>query len=236
MKLTSLFVSSLLAIVVGATGCTASTDKHDDGMNEDTGESSQALGQTMDVPNPSGAYFAKITANGSGCLPGTWDAAISPDGKAFTVTFNAYEAVVDPGQTFSIKDCTLAIDLRTPNGFSFSVSSFHYQGYSLLDKSGMTAKQTARYYFMGNPVPAVELRSDMNGPFDDSYLFSDNIGLADLVWSPCGANRRLNAQTRLVLRNNTAKTGSGYLNTTSADGTIETPFKMTFGLSWKRCT
>jgi hypothetical protein len=235
MKLvTSLFVSSaLLAIVVSATGCTANTDK---GESEDTGEATQELGQTQDVPNPSGAYYAKITANGSGCLPGTWDAAISPDGKAFTVTFNAYEAVVDPGQTFSIKDCTLAIDLRTPNGFSFSVSSFHYQGYSLLDKSGMNAKQTAKYYFMGNPVPAVEARSDMNGPYDDSYLFSDNVGLADLVWSPCGASRRLNAQTRLVLRNNTPKTGSGYLNTTSADGTIETPFKMTFGLSWKRCS
>lgn len=204
-------------------------------VSEDLGESSQALGETKIVPNPSGAYFAKITANGSGCLPGTWDAGISPDGQAFTVTFNAYEAIVGPGEVFSIKDCTIAIDLVTPPGFSFSVSSFHYQGYALLDRAGMNAKQTAKYYFRGNPVPAQELRSEMWGPFDDSYLFSDTIGVADLVWSPCGANRTLNAQTRLVLRNNPAKTGSGYLNTTTADGEITTPFTMTFGLTWKRC-
>ncbi len=235
MKLVpSLFVALVAAFAcVGGAGCSADTSNPAD--DEPASESSQALGQTVDVPNPSGAYFASVNANGSGCLPGTWEAGISPDGKAFTVTFNAYEAIVDPGQAFSIKDCTIAIDLRTPSGFSFSVSSFHYQGYALLDKAGMTAKQTAKYYFRGNPVPAQELRSDMNGPFDDSYLFSDTIGVADLVWSPCGASRTLNAQTRLVLRNNPRKTGSGYLNTTSADGEVRTPLKFTFGLSWRHC-
>ena len=58
--------------------------------------SAQALGQAIDVPNPSGAYFASVTANGTGCPAGTWDAAISPDGKAFTVTFASYEAIVNP--------------------------------------------------------------------------------------------------------------------------------------------
>jgi Domain of unknown function (DUF4360) len=233
MKLVpSLLVSLLSALAcVGAAGCATDTSEPSD----EAGETSQAASQSLNVPNPSGAYFAKITANGSGCLPGSWVPDISPDGKAFTVTFNAYEAVVDPGEAFKIKDCTLSIDLRTPRGFSFSVSSFYYQGYSLLDQSGMTAKQTAKYYFQGNPVPAVELRSDMNGPYDNSYVFSDTIGLPDLVWSPCGELRTLNAQTRIVLRNNSAKTGSGYLNTTSVDGEIRTPFKLTFGLSWKTC-
>jgi hypothetical protein len=200
---------------------------------EALGESTENLGQSVDVPNPSGAYFARITANGTGCPAGTWDASISPDGKAFTVTFSKYESIVEPGQLFSIKDCNLAIDLRTPEGFSFSVSSFHYQGYALLDQAGMSAKQTAKYYFQGNPVPAKENRSELKGSYDDSYVFSDQIGIADLVWSPCGAQRTLNAATRLVLQNNPAKTGTGYLNTASADGEIETVFR--FGLSWKRC-
>ena len=99
----------------------------------------------------------------------------------------------------------------------------------------MTAKQTAKYYWQGNPIPARELRSDMNGPFDDSYIFSDTIGTADLVWSPCGATRRLNAQTRLMVRNNTAKTGSGYTNTTSIDATVHTPYRWTFWLNWRAC-
>ncbi len=227
MKLLSSLVFSLVAaLATGISGCAADTA-------EDMDQSTQALGQTINVPNPSGAYFASVTANGTGCPAGSWDAGISDDGKAFTLTFSGYEAIVEPGTAFSIKDCALSIDLKTPEGFSFSVSSFHYQGYTILDQSGMTAKQTAKYYFMGNPVPARELRSDMSGPYDDSYLFSDQIGIADLVWSPCGASRKLNAQTRLVLQNNRQKTGSGYLNTTSVDGEVKTVFR--FGLSWRQC-
>jgi hypothetical protein len=221
---------SLLALVacVGAAGCAA-----DGSSDEELGDSTAALG--TDVPNPSGAYFASITANGTGCPAGTWDAAISPDGKAFTVTFSGYEAIVNPGEAMSIKDCTLGIDLKTPSGFSFSVSQFHYQGYALLDQPGMSARQTAKYYWMGNPTGARELRSDMNGPFDDSYVFSDTIGMADLVWSPCGATRRLTAQTRLMVRNNVQKTGTGYTNTTSVDGTVSTPYRWTFWLNWRSC-
>jgi hypothetical protein len=235
MKLFSFLSVSLLAALtcVGATGCAADSEDPT-APDEEMGEStSQELGQSVSVPNPSGAYFASVNANGSGCPAGSWDAAISQDGKAFTVTFSSYEAFVDPGQAMAIKDCTLGIDLKTPNGFSFSVSSFHYQGYAILDKSGMTARQTAKYYFMGNPVPARELRSDMRGPYDDSYLFTDRIGIADLVWSPCGAQRRLNVQSRLVLRNNSRKTGSGYINTSSVDGEVKTVFRI--GLSWRRC-
>lgn len=233
MKLVpSIFVSIVSAIAcVGAAGCSTETSD----LSDEIGASSQALGQTVDVPNPSNAYFAKVNAFGSGCLPGTWEAGISPDGKAFTLTFNAYEAVVDPGQATSIKDCTISIDLQTPPGFSFSVSSFYYQGYADLDEPGMTAKQSAKYYFRGNPVPARELRTELSGPFSDSYMFSDHIGLADLVWSPCGASRTLNALTRIVVKNNQAKTGSGYVNTAVADGEIRTPLKFTFGLDWKQC-
>jgi hypothetical protein len=231
MKLVSSLALSLVALACAFTvGCAADSDGQDPA--EEIGEATGELGSAVSVPNPSGAYFASISANGSGCPAGTWDAAISDDGKAFTVTFSGYEAVVDPGVAFQIKDCNLAIDLKTPTGYSFSVNKFHYQGYAILDQAGMTARQSAKYYFMGQPVTP-ELYSDMKGPYDDSYVFSDAIGITDLVWSPCGAQRRLNAQTRLVLRNNSRKTGSGYLNTTSVDGEVKTVFQ--FGLTWKKC-
>ena len=223
--------SSFLVCFAISAGCLALTGCARDA--EDIASGTANLGTGVDVPNPSGAYFASVTANGTGCPAGTWDAAISPDGKAFTVTFSQYEALVDPGQSMAIKDCTLGINLKSPSGFSFAVDSFHYQGYALLDQAGMTARQTAKYYFMGNPVPAQELRSDMNGPYDNSYVFSDDIGIADLVWSPCGVERSLIAQTRLVLQNNAAKSGTGYLNTSSVDGEIKMVF--TFGLTWEQC-
>jgi hypothetical protein len=226
-----LFTSTLtllaLAASVGASGCAADATSPAD---EDTEDSTSALG-SVNVANPSGIYLASITANGTGCPAGTWDANISPDGKAFTVTFNAYEAVIDPGQAIAIKDCTLNMKFRAPDRLSFAVRSFQYEGYALLDSAGMSAKQTAKYYWQGNAVPARELRTDMKGPFDDTFLFSDNIGVADLVWSPCGVSRSLNAQSRLVLQNNRSKTGTGFANITEAS----TPNRWTFWLDWRRC-
>ena len=47
------------------------------------GQGAGYIGQGVNVPNPSGAYFARISANGSGCPAGSWQAAISDDGKVF---------------------------------------------------------------------------------------------------------------------------------------------------------
>jgi hypothetical protein len=220
--LSSLFLLSTAAFAV-LSGCA--------GSSEDAASSDEALGSGVNVPDPSGTYFASINANGTGCPAGTWDAAISPDGQAFTVTFSGYEATVNPGSATSVKDCSLGISIHTPQGMSFAVSSFYYQGYAILDQPGMRASQTANYYFQGNPIPSNQARSDLNGPYNDSYMFSDQIPVNDFVWSACGADRLLNAQTRLILTNNAQKSGSGYLNTSSVDG------KMTFrfGLSWKQC-
>ena len=215
---------------VGAAGCTADGA---DATDEPGAESAQELSQTIAVPNPSGVYFANVTANGTGCPAGTWSAAISEDGKAFTLTFSQYEALVEPGKLLAIKDCAIGIDLRTPSGFSFAVTGFHHQGYALLDKAGMTARQSAKYYFMGDPTGGVEKQSELAGPYDDAYTFSDEIGVANLNWSPCGTTRRLNANTRLFLRNNFRKTGTGYLNTTSVDGEMKTQF--VFDLTWRTC-
>jgi hypothetical protein len=92
--------------------------------------------------------------------------------------------------------------------------------------------QTAKYHFVGNAVSARDQRTDISGPYNESYLFSDDIAVEDLVWSPCAAEHTLQVQTRLVLQNDAQKTGSGYLNT-SVDGEAKTV--MRFGLSWRQC-
>jgi hypothetical protein len=216
-------------VLVAASACVAGCAQD----SADIGSTSEDLGTGVDVPNPSGAYFANVSANGTGCPAGTWDASISDDGSAFTITFANYETQVGPGQAFSIKDCSLGLDIRTGSGFTFAIDSFYYQGYSLLDSGGMSAKQTAKYYFMGNPANGPEFDKVMTGPYDDDYLFSDEIATESLVWSPCGATRRLNVTTRLVLQNNPAKTGSGYLNTSTVDVTHDIVFR--FGFRWRKC-
>jgi hypothetical protein len=186
--------------------------------------------QPLEVPDPNGAYFAEVIANGTGCPAGTWQTTISDDGLTFTTSFSAYEAFLEASRSIAIKDCQLGITLHSPQGLSFAVDSFYYQGYAYLD-SGVTGRQTANYYFMGNPVDHAELRTDLRGPFDDDYLFQDDVGIADLVWSPCGVKRNLNVTTRLRVQNNPRRTGTGYMNLTSVDGSA----RLVFRLAWRRC-
>jgi hypothetical protein len=217
-------VAAAALVSLGAAGC--STETGDDASN-----SSEALSSPVPVPNPNGSYFASVTANGSGCPAGTWDADISDDGQTFTLRFSDYQTDMNPGQIMVLKDCQLAIKLHSPQGLSFAVSSFYYSGYSFLDSPGMTATQTAKYYFQGNPIASNENRSDLVGPLDQEYTFTDNVGTLDLVWSKCGVDRDLNVATRIMLKNNPQKTGTGHIDNTAVDGSVQLKFK----LSWRSC-
>ena len=71
-----------------------------------------------------------------------------------------------------------------------------------------------------------QLRSDMTGPYDNSYIFTDTIATADLVWSPCGGMRNLAVTTSLEV------TGpNGLLTVDSIDGHLT----QVYGLQWRRC-
>src|SRR4030095_13421145 len=106
-----------------------------------------------------------------------WDVNIDPAGETFTLTFSAYETMVNPGQLISIRHCQIGVKLHSPQRLSFSVSAFFSSGFAFLDRTGMLATQTAGYYFQGNPVDSVSARTDLVGPFNDSYIFWDQIGI-----------------------------------------------------------
>jgi hypothetical protein len=222
---TTMGLFATLAATVIAAGCAADGTAPEDNVDG----AGEELGSSISVPNPSGAYFASIVANGSGCPQGSWDAEISPDGKQLSVTFHAYSTVIDEGQSISLKDCMLAVDLKTPSGISFAVKRFRWEGHAELDSPGMSASFRPKYYFQGNPVPAKEYRSSMQGPMDDAVQFDEPIVDADLVWSPCGNARRLNVQSRLVLQNNPTRTGKGAVNIDAM------ALKLRWDIAWRTC-
>lgn len=224
-----------LCLLFGGSGCVMDAGQEDGVADEaaSDGAASDVEGSALELvaQDPNVPYFASVTANGTGCPRGTWAANIDPKGETFTLTFSAYETMVEPGQLIKVKDCQIAVQLHSPQGLSYSIGDFFYKGYAFLDRSGMTATQTAGYYFQGNPVDAVSARTDLRGAFDAEYLFQDTIGIADLVWSPCGTDRLLNVPTRIIVKNNSSKTGTGYLNTLSVDGSLQ----LVFRLHWRRC-
>ena len=199
-------------------------------MEGDAPQALQAPGGETILPNPEGVYFASVNANGTGCPAGTWETSLSPDGETFTTTFSAYEAMVDEKTMISVKDCLLAIKLHSPQGLSYSVSQFHYSGYAFLDQ-GVSGRQIAKYYFQGAPVQSEEARTELVGPYDDTYTFQDTVRTTDLVWSPCGVERDLNVRATLRLMNSGRK--DGYINLGSVDANTDT--KIRFKLNWRRC-
>jgi hypothetical protein len=188
------------------------------------------------VTPPQDVYFASISANGTGCPDGSWDVGISDDGQTFTLAFSAYEAQLDVGQAVDMKDCTLAINLASKTnataGLSFAVASFYYQGYILLDQ-GMVGRQTASYYFdeEGDHGEHDQSQNNVPGPFDNSYLFQNDVAPGRQVWSRCGASDTLHIKTQIMLRNNPQNSGEGYINNSTVDGSLS--FK--WALNWRHC-
>jgi hypothetical protein len=205
-------------LLLGATACGASddTDPTDPTDEASSSPAPAPLAQQSGGPDPSGTYFAEVTANGTGCPQGTWNTRISRDGLVFTTTFSAYEARVNPGDSIAVRDCQLDIRLHTPSGQSYSVQSFAYTGYAHLEQ-GVTARQLATYYFQGQPVQTPSGRTELVGPHDADFLFKDDVPITDAVWSPCGLERDLMINTRILLQNGSPQR-SGYMNLSAVDG------------------
>jgi hypothetical protein len=192
------------------------------------------------IASPQGAYVADINATGSGCQDGTWDASISEDGQTFTLRFSAYEVNLEAGAQQAQSDCQVAIGLKSPDGLSYAVGQVFYSGYVFLEQPGMTAMHTTRYSFDG--VPGSERRADrdvIRDVIDSEYTFDSPIPAPHQVWSPCGGDRTLLVNTGLMVRNNRQRTGTGYMNSSAIDGSLDPGGTdvptMTWNLNWRRC-
>jgi len=224
----------LCAVAVAALG-TFGCASDDVGQNVDAKDDAaetqalQAPGNQTEVKDPNGAYIASITANGTGCPEGSTGINLSNDGLTYTITFSKFETEVDQN-VVSVKDCTLGFKLHSPQGLSFTVDEFYYQGYMNLD-DGVRLRQEARYWFQGNAGERTVVDSDVTGPKDESFLVQDTREDINLVRSRCGTDEQLNVTALLRLLNTRNPRGFGYANMSSVDGSRSLVFK----LSWKHC-
>ncbi|MET0343625.1 MAG: DUF4360 domain-containing protein [Polyangiales bacterium] len=184
------------------------------------------------VPSPEGAYYASVVANGTGCPPGTWHTAVAADGKSFSAHFSAYEVVINAQvpDLVRTRNCTLGINVHSPKGLSYSVKSMRLRGYAFLEQ-GVTASISTWYYFQGSPVPPTSSnRVGLVGPYDDDFVFRDDVRTEDAVWSPCaaGVERELLVNTMLLLQHSAPKR-SGYVNLGSE------PTAVALELAWRAC-
>jgi len=173
-----------------------------------------------------------VAANGTGCPIGSADAIVSPDSKAFTVTYSAFTAQVGAGASpvdFR-KNCQLAINVHVPSGYTYAITSIDYRGYAHLER-GAYGTQLASYYFQGQSR-GTRFRHDFNGYTDGDWQRTDTIGIASLSYLPCGSHRYLNINTELRVSGGWSNRGTTSLLTMdSTDGSIST----TYHFAWQRC-
>lgn len=218
--------------VLGAVGCASESDDLSvDGKGAEATDAPAALQAPSSQGtsfNPNGAYVAQVRTNGTGCPAGTAVTSLAPDGQTFTTTFAAFEAEVDRNKSIAVKDCTLSLDIHSPQGLSYTVQEFFYGGYLFLDE-GVNARQLAHYYFQGNPAEGEEVVTEFDGPKDESFLVQDTRKDLNLVSSRCGETETLNVRATLRLRNSGRR--DGYVNIAAVDAST----KLIFKLSWKPC-
>ncbi|MZE77938.1 DUF4360 domain-containing protein [Streptomyces xinghaiensis] len=177
------------------------------------------------------AQVGIITVNGSGCPAGTAAVAVSPDNSSVIVSYSDYLARTGAGADAADqrKNCQLALDVRVPSGWTYTITGAEHRGYTHLEK-GATGLQQSQYYFQGSSETAVNSRS-FAGPYDGEWRISENTPAAEQVWAPCGAKRLLNINTEL--RVDAGSSGANAANIMAMEST-KVP-GATYKLKWKRC-
>jgi len=171
-------------------------------------------------------------ANGSGCPWGSADVTVSPDNKAFTVTYSQFIAKAGGGAnpTDFRKNCQLALNVHVPQGYTFAIAGADYRGYAHLAR-GASGSESANYYFQGERQ-STRIRHDFTGPADSDWQRTDSVGIASLSFLRCGERRYLNVNTELrVNRGRSKPSATSFLTMDSTDGRIDTVYHV----AWKKC-
>jgi hypothetical protein len=184
-------------------------------------------------PPPTGQITIDVvTVNGSGCRQGTAAIAVSPDNKAFTVTYSDYLAQVGPQAkpTDFRKNCQLNLKVNVPGGFTFGIAQADYRGFAQLEK-GAKGTVKASYYFQG--MSDTDQRSKtLNGAMSDNWQVTHKTDIASIIYHPCGEKRNFNINTELRVDKGTSDPKkTSFMAMDSTDGSIETIYQF----SWKKC-
>jgi hypothetical protein len=166
---------------------------------------------------------------GTGCPQGSASALLSPDSKTLTVLFDQYqvEAGRSSGKSFDRSSCNLAIPVHVPQGFSVSILQVDYRGTNILP-SGGSSRLTAEYFFAGSKGPT--LTKSFRGPLNQDYDFGNTLMASAIVWSECGADVNLRANTSVLVMTNRAMEDA----LTTVD-TADVKAAIIYKLQWRRC-
>jgi hypothetical protein len=170
---------------------------------------------------PNHARMKSVSLKGELCPDGSFDASISGDGAALTVTFSATQVQTETGDARE-GECEVAIQFDVEDGWQFSNLGVRPTGYFYTDRGA--AALEVRYAIPSFDAGGTFSHLDLTG--DEDFVFDDSIS----AWSPTcepGSNRGL----QLVLSLRLAARDAAYINVAALD--LE--FAAHGGTRWRTC-
>jgi hypothetical protein len=165
---------------------------------------------------------------GTGCPAGSASVSLSPDNKSISFLFDQYVVEAGGDKSFDRKNCNIAIPVRVPNGYSVSVFAIDYRGFTGLP-SGAQAQLSVDYFLAGGGRGVKSIKT-FRGPTTADYMTTDTLGLQAIVWSGCGADTILRANTTMLVRSNSRRQ-QAMATVDSADVNAG----LIYHLAWRRC-
>lgn len=137
----------------------------------------------------------------NGCPAGSYTIVMSPDGTSLSILFDQF-TVKSGGTSVSgmpRKVCRISSPLNLPANYSIGVYKVEYRGFAKLVAKQQTELDVQ--YFLGphDKQHGRVFKRKINGPHEDDYLFTENIGAGQMKRVGCGAAAELNVSIALGL-------------------------------------
>lgn len=168
--------------------------------------------------------------NGSGCPSGSASVIVTnstPNGPIdyFQVTFDDF-VVEKPGR--SRKFCNVLLDLKYPDGWSFSLIDVETDGYGEI-QDGHRGQIDLQYNFRNLGTRPAKKSRRQKGYWEGEYTFNDKFG--SVVWSKCGKVVPVNLKTTIKLTGKSNSDDPSLLTVDRQSGLLT----QLWGISWTRC-
>jgi hypothetical protein len=165
---------------------------------------------------------------GTGCPAGSASVSLSPDSSAISILFDQYVAQAGGATAFDRKNCNIAIPVHVPQGLSVAIMAIDYRGFVQLPAGARANLQVN--YFLAGQGRGVTSNKSFYGASSQNYLTTDRLGFQSIVWTACGADTILRANTSMLVNSNSQRE-QAMATVDSAD--IDSG--LIYHIQWKTC-
>jgi len=173
-------------------------------------------------------YLGEPDYGGSGCPDGTVSTILSDDAQSLSVLFDEYIAETDGKRRRARSSCNIAVPVHVPQGWSVSLIGIDYRGYAEIPNKGKGVF-SVEYFFAGHKGP--KYSKTFKGGYEDDFMIDNDLLVGALVWSKCGTDVILRANTSLRTQKRKTTDWEAYMALDSADFDAGILYK----LQWRSC-